>query len=125
MISNRFPELTHGRGVDLIIEMLANANLGRDLKFLAPHGRVVVVGSRGLVEIDPRDAMSRSISIMGMVLFNAPENELAGIHAALAAGLDNGALRPVVGTTLPLGDAPMAHHQIMEQGAYGKIILVP
>ncbi len=36
----------------MIIEMLSNVNLGRDLTILAPRGRVVVVGSRGTVEID-------------------------------------------------------------------------
>ena len=39
--------LTGGRGFDVIIEMLANVNLGRDLPILAPRGRVVVVGNRG------------------------------------------------------------------------------
>src|SRR5262249_38892206 len=50
---------TGGRGVDLIIEMLGNVNLDRDLGLLARHGRVVVVGNRGRIEINPRDAMSR------------------------------------------------------------------
>src|SRR5437867_447199 len=52
-------ELTGGRGVDLIIELLANVNLGKDLPALAIRGRVIVVGSRGNVEITPRDLMSR------------------------------------------------------------------
>ena len=37
----------------MILEMLANVNLGKDLKILAPRGRVVVIGSRGTVQIDP------------------------------------------------------------------------
>src|ERR1044072_6787478 len=48
--------LTGGRGVDVILEMLANVNLYRDLGVLAKGGRVVVVGSRGTVEINPRQA---------------------------------------------------------------------
>ena len=51
-------KLTDGHGVDVILENLANVNLGGDLKALAPHGRVLVVGSRGKVEIDPRDTMN-------------------------------------------------------------------
>jgi NADPH2:quinone reductase len=117
--------LTGGRGVDLILEMLANVNLGKDLKVLAPGGRVVVIGSRGPVEIDPRDALSREAAILGALIFNATPKEYAGIHAALAAGLENGALRPVIGRELPLADAPRAHEKVLEPGAYGKIILIP
>ncbi len=117
--------LTGGRGVDVILEMLANVNLSNDLKLLSQGGRVVVIGSRGTVEIDPRDAMGRDAAILGMVLFNAPERETASIHAALLAGLENGTLRPVVGRELPLAEAPRAHQAVMEPGAYGKIALVP
>ncbi|HXJ97018.1 MAG TPA: NADPH:quinone reductase [Terriglobia bacterium] len=118
-------KLTGGRGVDLIIEMLANVNLGKDLTLLARHGRVVVVGSRGTVEVNPRDTMVREASIVGMTLLNATEPELAGMHAALVAGLENGTLRPVVGQEIPLAEAPRAHKAVMEPGAYGKIVLVP
>lgn len=115
--------LTGGRGVDVIIEMLANVNLNQDLGVLAPRGRVVVVGNRGSIEIDPRRSMTRDSSILGMSLMNATEQELARIHAALVAGLDNGTLRPVVGRELPLADATRAHQLVMEPGAHGKIIL--
>src|SRR6516162_9436041 len=91
-------QLTGGRGFDLIIEMLANKNLQNDLGLLAKKGRVVVVGSRGPIEINPRDTMSRDADIRGFTLFNATEPELREIHAALVAGLENGALHPVVGT---------------------------
>ncbi len=115
--------LTDGRGVDVIIEMLANVNLNKDLGVLAARGRVVVVGSRGAVEIDPRQTMGRDASIHGMSLNNATEADLLRIHAALVAGLDNGTLRPVVGRELPLPAAARAHEQVMEQGAHGKIVL--
>lgn len=117
--------LTDGRGVDLILEMLANVNLGSDLTVLAREGRVVVIGSRGPVEINPRDTMSRDTSILGMSLMNASPKELAGIHAALVAGLENGTLRPIVGRELALSDAPKAHEAVMEPGAHGKIVLIP
>ncbi len=117
--------LTGGRGVDVVLEMLANVNLGKDLTVLARGGRVVVIGSRGTVEIDPRATMKRDASILGMTLLNASKEELAGIHAALVAGLENGTLRPVVGREFPLKDAPAAHQAVMETGAYGKIVLLP
>jgi NADPH2:quinone reductase len=118
-------KLTKGRGMDVIVEMLANVNLKKDLGILAQGGRVVIIGSRGTVEIDPRDAMSRDASIIGMLLFNVSEREAATIHAALHAGLEKGKLRPVVGKEYRLADAPRAHEAVMEPGAYGKIVLVP
>jgi NADPH:quinone reductase len=117
--------LTSGRGFDVIVEMLANVNLGKDLTILAPGGRVAVVGSRGSVEIDPRNAMGRDATIVAMSLWNATPQDLKSIHSALAAGLENKTLRPVIGQEIPLSEAPRAHVAIMEAGSYGKIVLVP
>ena len=117
--------LTEKRGVDVILEMLANVNLPKDLTVIAKGGRIVVIGCRGNVEINPRDAMSRDATIIGMVLFNAAPAQLASIHAALVSGMENGTLRPVVGRDLPLAEAARAHHAVMEPGAQGKIVLVP
>ena len=116
---------TGGRGVDVIVELLANENLGKDLTILAKGGRVAIIGSRGRVEIDPRDAMQRDVDLRGMVMPNTPPAELASIHAALVAGLENGTLRPVIGKEFPLADAAQAHQAVMELGALGKIVLVP
>jgi NADPH:quinone reductase len=116
---------TGGRGTDLILEMLANVNLGQDLKLLAPHGRVVVIGSRGDVTLSPRDLMMRRGSIHAFTLWGVTETEENEIHAGLMAGLEKGTLRPVVGKELPLAEAPRAHKEVLEPGAYGKIVLVP
>jgi NADPH2:quinone reductase len=116
---------TNGHGVDIILEMLSNVNLGKDLPLLAKYGRVIVIGSRGNVEITPRELMKRDADIRAMTLYNATDAELAGIHAALAAGLENGTLRPVVGREMPLADAAKAHVAVLEPGAYGKIVLKP
>jgi NADPH:quinone reductase len=114
---------TGGRGVDVIVELLANVNLGKDLTILAKGGRVAIIGSRGRVEIDPRDAMQRDVDLRGMVMPNTPPAELASIHAALVAGLENGTLRPVIGKEFPLAEAAQAHRAVMEPGAFGKIVL--
>jgi NADPH2:quinone reductase len=115
---------TGGRGVDVIIEMAAHINLDKDLSLLALHGRLVVVGNRGRIEIDARQTMARDAAILGMTLFNTSPPELASIHAALVAGLANGSLSPVVGREMPLSDAPRAHEAVLEPGALGKIVLV-
>jgi len=122
---DRIMKATGGRGVDVVLEMATHINLDKDLGLLAPRGRVVVIGSRGRVEIDARQTMGRDAAILGMTLFNATEAELASIHAALGAGLANGSLEPVIGRELPLADAPAAHRAQLEPGALGKIVLVP
>jgi NADPH:quinone reductase len=121
----KIADLTQGRGVDLILEMLANANLGKDLTALAKNGRVVVIGSRGPVEINPRDAMSRDAVVFAMSLFNSPPADRAALHTRLARGLTDGTFKPVVGKEFPLADAPKAHEAVLSPGAFGKIVLIP
>jgi NADPH:quinone reductase len=117
-------QATGNRGVDVILEMLANVNLAHDTKLLATNGRVIVIGNRGEVTINPRDLMGRRASIRGFTLWSITPEEEADIHAGLFAGLENGTLRPVVGKELPLAEAARAHVEILEPGAAGKMVLV-
>jgi NADPH2:quinone reductase len=114
-----------GRGVDVILEMLANVNLSADLKLLATNGRVIIIGNRGEITINPRDLMLRRASARGFTLWAITPAEEAQIHAGIIAGLEDGTLRPVVGKELPLAEATRAHREILEPGASGKIVLVP
>ena len=118
-------KLTGGQGVDVVLEMLANVNLQKDLGIVAMRGRIVVIGNRGPVEINARLAMNKDAAILGMTLFNATPAQLAGIHAALVEGLRNGTLRPVIGREFPLAEAPRAHEAVMAAGHQGKIVLLP
>ena len=118
-------KLTGGKGVDVILEMLANVNLATDLKLLALHGRVIVIGNRGEITINPRELMARRAMVRGFTLWAATEAESVEIHAAIAAGLENVTLRPIVGKELPLKEAPKAHQEVMVPGAFGKIVLIP
>ncbi|MFN0138492.1 MAG: NADPH:quinone reductase [Pyrinomonadaceae bacterium] len=118
-------EFNGGRGVDVIIEMLANVNLERDFEALAMFGRIVVVGSRGPLEFTPRQAMTKDASIYGMSLFNSPQPARDEIHSAIFDGLTSGYLRPVIRETMPLIDAPISHHEVIESKALGKIVLIP
>lgn len=120
----RIQSLTNGRGPDVIIEMLANVNLDHDLTMLAPRGRVVIVGNRGRVEIDPRKIMGKHAVVMGFAFWGLTGEELAGAHEAVGAALASGSLRPVVGTELPLAGAAEAHRRVMAPGARGKIVLL-
>lgn len=118
-------DLTGARGVDVVLEMLANENLERDFSVLAMRGRVVVIGSRGTIEFSPRVTMAREAAILGMALWNLTPAENSSIHDGLAAGLAGGWLTPVVGREIPLGEAARAHREVLERGALGKIVLVP
>jgi NADPH2:quinone reductase len=115
--------ITDGRGVDVILEMLANVNLDNDFKMLATGGRVVVIGSRGNIEITPRDLMQREASVTGMMLWNTAESELAIVHRAILAGLKNGSLHPIIGLEVPLAATAQAHRRVMEPGAHGKVVI--
>jgi NADPH2:quinone reductase len=121
----KLAQITNGKGVDVIIEFMAHLNLGKDLTYLSKWGRVVVVGSRGPVEINPRDAMSKDADIRAMTLFNASTADLSVIHTQLGEGLRDGSLNPVIGREFPLAEASKAHEAILMPGAHGKIILIP
>lgn len=119
------PSLTGHAGPTLILEMLSNVNLAQDARIIAKRGRIIVIGCRGPIEINPRDLMIREADVRGLLLFNATPEELADVHRGLATGLTNGSLNPIVSRQFPLAEAAAAHTAIMESGAAGKLVLTP
>ncbi|OLS39946.1 NADPH:quinone reductase [Bacillus sp. MRMR6] len=120
---NEILYLTNGMGPDVIIESLANENLETDLKIIAPFGRIVIVGNRGSIEVNPRLAMIKEADILGMALWNAPAHEYKESLEGVASFLKAGMLKPIVGDELPLSDAEKAHEQILSKKAKGKMVL--
>ena len=116
---------TSGQGFDLILEMLANKNLEKDLNLLSPRGKVIIIGSRGRIEIDPRLTMGKETEIRGLAVFNATQEEVIATHAALYSAMERGILVPNVSQEMPLFDAPLAHQRVMNDGKCGKIVLIP
>lgn len=114
-----------GAGLDIVLEMLANVNLEKDLNGLAQRGRVIVIGSRGRVEIDVRATMTRDSDIRGLSMGNATAADVKTIHAHLLAGLENGTLKPLIAEEIPLSEAPRAHEAVLKDKKIGKIVLVP
>lgn len=113
------------KGIDIIIEMLANVNLSNDLNLLSYGGRVIIVGSRGAIEINPRDTMAKETSIIGVALYSSTKEEFQQFSAALQAGMEVGWLKPVIGSQYPLEKAVQAHENIIHSsGATGKMILL-
>ena len=116
-------QITDGKGVNIILEMLANENLVKDFDVLAMFGRIIVIGNRGALEFNPRLVMGKDATIRGVSLFNASPAEFQAIHDAIYEGLAEGYLNPIVGKTFPLAEAAKAHHEVIETKAFGKIIL--
>ena len=110
-------------GVDVILEMLANVNLVKDFDVLKIFGRIVIIGNRGSLDFNPRLTMGKDASIFGMALFNAPDAEMNEIHTAIFEGLGKGFLNPIVGRTFPLERVVEAHCAVIEEKAFGKIVL--
>ena len=110
---------------DIILEMLANLNLQKDLEVLAKYGRIVVIGNRGSLDFNPRAAMAKEATLLAMNLFNAPPEAMQEIHQAVYAGLTSGYLQPQVGRTFPMSEAAASHQAVLQPGALGKVVLQP
>jgi len=114
-----------GDGPELILEMLANVNLAADLETIAKYGRIVVIGNRGEITINPRLTMMKELDVRGIALFNGSHSQMSDVVDDLIAGLADGSLNPVVGREMALNEAAAAHLAVLEPGAYGKIVLLP
>ncbi len=121
--------ITGGKGVDLVLDMVAGDYVARNLKCLADDGRHVTIAVQGGVraEINMAEVMRRRLHLTGSTL--RPRSDtfkalLAQEIAQLAWPLvESGQLRPVMDRTFPLAEAAAAHAR-MEQGAHiGKIVL--
>jgi NADPH2:quinone reductase len=118
-------KFTQGKGANIILEMAAHINLGKDLTVLAFNGQIVVIGSRGPVEINPRDLISRNSAILGMSSLKRTEEENNAIHKDLGDYFKNGSINPIINQEMPLKEAAQAHKAVMTPGAHGKIVLLP
>lgn len=116
---------TNGNGVDLTLEMLANVNLDKDMDLAAKFGRIVVIGNRGDITINPRVAMMKELDIKGTALWNMTADQIKPIMQDILAGIADKSLTPIIGKEFPLSEAARAHDAVLEPGAYGKVVLIP
>ncbi|MFQ9867643.1 MAG: NADPH:quinone reductase [Bilophila wadsworthia] len=110
-----------GAGCDS--EMLADKNLENDMRMIAKHGRIVVIGSRGSLEMTPRLLMAKESVVMGMAIWHSAPEEARMAEAAVAAALRSGALRPVLGDILPLKRRLRHMRTSLRGGKPGKMLL--
>jgi NADPH:quinone reductase len=122
---NEVRRFTGGKGPELILEMLANVNLAADMDVAAKFGRIIVIGNRGEITINPRVAMAKDLDIRGLVLWNATAAQVKSMMLDILAGVAEGSLRPVVGREMRLSEAAVAHLAVLEHGVGGKLVLIP
>lgn len=123
-------ELTGGRGVDLILDMVAGDYMARNLDALAVEGRLVQIATlRGAkVTVNAATLMAKRLTWTGSTLRPRSVEEKGAIARALEAEvwplLVKGGIEPPIHATFPLADAAKAH-ALMESSAHiGKIVLV-
>lgn len=121
---NDIKNVSRGEGMDVIVEMLSNVNLARDLDLVAKHGTILVVGCRDVIEINPRLLMVKESRIQGVMLNAATDEELRESALFIEAGLRSGVLNPVLGPKYSLNDVQQAHEDIIHSlGSKGKMVL--
>ena len=125
-VPERVLELTGGRGVDLIHELVLSANLPMDIGMVAKGGRIVGTGQGpdpdATVPIGA--AIAKDASVLFMNLNNAGRAGVAAIATEVADMVVAGKVRPVIGAELPLAEARRAH-EMLARSHLGKIVLLP
>jgi putative PIG3 family NAD(P)H quinone oxidoreductase len=122
-------ELTGGKGVDGILDLVGGSYLAGNLRALASKGRILLVGlvAGAQHELDMRLLLRKRASLTGTVLRARPLDEKIAATQAFARDvlplLDNGAVHPIVAEILPLADAARAHQLVAENRNFGKVVL--
>jgi NADPH2:quinone reductase len=109
----------------VILEMLANVNLARDMEIIAPHGRIVVIGNRGEITINARLLMGKQAAIIGVNYWSDGEKAVRRALDAIVQGIEAGDIKPVIQAELPMAEAARAWEMVIKARSLGKIVLIP
>jgi putative PIG3 family NAD(P)H quinone oxidoreductase len=123
-------ELTNGKGVDVILDVVGGSYVSRNLAALATEGRLVVIGfmsGESTASVDLRRILTRRLTLTGSTLRPRSVQEKGQIASALLTEvwplLDRGVVKPVIDRVLPLADAADAHRRMESSEHVGKIVL--
>jgi len=111
--------------INVCLEMLANINLQADLEAIAADGRIVIIGSRGPIQILPVLFMAKQVKVTGILLSSTPEPIYQDAIKKTVELLSSGKLNPIIGPGFKLADANKSHVEVMEHasGSSGKVVL--
>jgi NADPH:quinone reductase len=115
--------LTGGRGVDVVFENIADANLfPKAFASLARHGRLITAGAHGggTVPLDVKSLYLNGLTVIGSTGQVTPDDLTVTLRAAA-----EGRHRVLVDRVLPLSEAALAHRIVAERSGTGKIVLQP
>ncbi|MBK8046446.1 MAG: NAD(P)H-quinone oxidoreductase [Anaerolineales bacterium] len=125
----RVKELTHGAGVDVILDMVGADYLTQNLATLKLKGRLVFIStlSGGNTDIDLRVVMGKRLRLIGSLLRSRTLVEKVAIKEAFVARfwpmLEAGLVKPVIDGIYPIAEAEAAHAQMAANQNIGKIVL--
>jgi NADPH2:quinone reductase len=121
-------KLTDGKGVDVILDMVAGSYVDREVKCAAEDGRIVIAVQGGTKsEFNAGLVLRRRITVTGSTLRPRPVAFKAAIAAALKKNvwplIESGKIKPVIHSTFPAAEAAKAHALMESNQHVGKIVL--
>ncbi|MGH7502326.1 MAG: NAD(P)H-quinone oxidoreductase [Longimicrobiales bacterium] len=129
-----FPDITHvesgGRGVDAVLDLVGGDSLRANVRALAQHGRIIIVGvvAGAIAELDMRSLMGKRALIRGTVLRARPLDEKIAVARTFAEFsnplFENGSLQPVIDRILPFEQVRGALEAMARNETFGKVVLV-
>jgi putative PIG3 family NAD(P)H quinone oxidoreductase len=124
-------EATDGRGADVVLDAIGGAYLDRNVRALAPHGRIVIIGNQsqapGELSIGRLMAKWGSVSASTLRARTPAEKDeiIASVRVNAWPLVVSGRVRPVIDERFRLADAALAHERMEAGGHVGKLLLVP
>ena len=121
-------KFTGKKGVEVIIENVAADNLAKDFLAVAPHGRIVVIGTGTGKAADASfpvfAALMKDVTMLGMSLINAG-NAIAEMAGILSGWFGEGRIKAVVSKSYPMAEAATAMKDLLAAKVFGKLVLTP
>jgi putative PIG3 family NAD(P)H quinone oxidoreductase len=128
----RVREITHGRGVDVVLDIVGGEYIDRDLRALALEGRISCLATSGgaIASIDLRYLLQRRATILGSSLRPRNAEEKAEVARGLRARIwpllpARDPISPVIDRLFTFSQAAQAHERLESHDHIGKVVLVP
>ena len=126
----RSREATTGRGVDVILDIIGGAYLGRNVDALAPGGRLVIIGMQGgrTAELDIAALLAKRASVAATALRSRSLADKAEIVRQVRERvwplIESGQVKPIIHARVPMAEAGEAHRMVEASEHLGKVLLI-